>query len=208
MRLPCVLGALGALALAAPAQAARLEVQLREVWQTDPYYYYLTYRDVSFQAANPAADQITVTGLPSGAVGVVLTDPGVPITTAPPRGPHVNLPGDGPPYAADWQCFTPGVSVGTCVATPGFVCAGDFGGCENLGGGFFNGVLRVQSNGGADTVTIAQPTMPANIGTGSGNDTVDVRNSVRDVVDCGDGADTVNADPVDLVRDNCETVVR
>jgi hypothetical protein len=42
---------------------------------------------------------------------------------------------------------------------------------------------------------------------GAGNDTINVRDGQRDVVNCGPGRDNVTADEVDVVR-NCEHVAR
>lgn len=44
------------------------------------------------------------------------------------------------------------------------------------------------------------------IATGGGDDTIDVRDGLRDRVYCGGGADTVYADPADILR-GCETVI-
>ena len=43
---------------------------------------------------------------------------------------------------------------------------------------------------------------------GEGDDTVDVRDDVRDVVSCGPGADTVSADHLDEIAADCEAVDR
>jgi PASTA domain len=42
----------------------------------------------------------------------------------------------------------------------------------------------------------------------SGNDTIDARDGERDSVTCGVGADTVKADPADVVATDCEQVER
>jgi hypothetical protein len=41
-----------------------------------------------------------------------------------------------------------------------------------------------------------------------GNDTIDARDGVRDSITCGAGQDSVQADPVDVVAADCETVTR
>jgi Ca2+-binding RTX toxin-like protein len=43
---------------------------------------------------------------------------------------------------------------------------------------------------------------------GTGNDTLSARDGLRDTITCGTGRDTVNADPVDRVANDCERVLR
>jgi hypothetical protein len=43
---------------------------------------------------------------------------------------------------------------------------------------------------------------------GFGNDTIDVRDGEQDSVQCGPGDDTVTADAIDTVADDCEHVAR
>jgi hypothetical protein len=45
------------------------------------------------------------------------------------------------------------------------------------------------------------------VNAGSGSDTINTRDNVRDVVNCGSGKDTVAADLKDVLR-HCENVVR
>jgi hypothetical protein len=43
---------------------------------------------------------------------------------------------------------------------------------------------------------------------GAGDDTFHVRDGEQDIVDCGDGNDTVQADFADVVDTSCEKVIR
>ena len=59
---------------------------------------------------------------------------------------------------------------------------------------------RIDLGPGNDRATLIAPKVPALVVGGPGNDVVDVRNGVRDVVDGGPGRDRVLADPIDVVR--------
>jgi Ca2+-binding RTX toxin-like protein len=84
-------------------------------------------------------------------------------------------------------------SVTNTTATPSTLSGGD--GDDSLAGGPGNDTLR--GNKGVDTHS-----------GGAGDDYIDARGDAADVVNCGDGADTVIGDTADSIAADCETVDR
>jgi Ca2+-binding RTX toxin-like protein len=84
-------------------------------------------------------------------------------------------------------------SVTNTTAVPSTLSGGD--GNDSLAGGFGNDILR--GNKGVDTHS-----------GGPGDDYLDARGDRGDIVTCGDGNDTVLADPADSIAADCETVDR
>jgi hypothetical protein len=68
-------------------------------------------------------------------------------------------------------------------------------------------VIRVDAGTGADRITCRGKAQRCTVIAGTGNDTVDVRDGTRSVVDGGPGSDRVVADRADRVR-RAETVIR
>ncbi len=77
-------------------------------------------------------------------------------------------------------------------------------GNDTLNGAKGNDTLR---GGAGNDHLIGGPGLDHLFG-GAGNDRIDARDGARDVVDCGSGSDTVNADKSDQVAKNCEQVSR
>jgi len=77
-------------------------------------------------------------------------------------------------------------------------------GSDRLDGG--NGDDRIRGGGGNDRIT-GGPGKDTIFG-GPGDDKIFVRDGARDVVDCGPGHDTVEADHLDMIARNCEIVHR
>ena len=84
-------------------------------------------------------------------------------------------------------------SVTNTTATPSTLSGGD--GDDSLAGGSGNDTLR--GNKGIDTHS-----------GGAGDDYIDARGDAADVVNCGDGADTVIGDTADSIAADCEAVDR
>jgi hypothetical protein len=78
------------------------------------------------------------------------------------------------------------------------------GGNDTILGGA--GYDRLYGGAGSDVITGGSGA--DKVYGGAGSDSIDVVDGERDTVDCGDGADHVVADPVDVVAKNCEVVVR
>ena len=147
---------------------------------------------VFYEAAPGEVNKLTIS-LSGGTY--TLSDPGVTITAQPAcasAGAAVTCPaaaiigitanaGDG----AD--------SITNATATPSTLSGGD--GNDSLAGGTGNDTLR--GNKGVDTHT-----------GGAGDDFIDVRGDRGDVVNCGDGNDTVMGDAADVIAADCETVDR
>jgi Ca2+-binding RTX toxin-like protein len=100
------------------------------------------------------------------------------------------------------------------VTTPGGSITGDAG-PNVIAIGAYSGANTVSAGGGDDTVTtsIGSDTVDLGAGrdsaaTGDRNDTVEARDGEADVIDCGDGVDSVVADAVDVTATTCETVSR
>ncbi len=82
-------------------------------------------------------------------------------------------------------------------------------GADTLDGGF--GDDTIVGGPGADAITGDRASGECGIyycKLPHGNDTIDARDGERDSVTCGVGADTVRADPTDLVAPDCETIDR
>jgi hypothetical protein len=84
-------------------------------------------------------------------------------------------------------------SVTNTTSTPATLSGGD--GNDSLAGGPGNDILR--GNKGVDTHA-----------GGAGDDFIDARGDRGDVVNCGDGNDTVRGDTADSIAADCETVDR
>ncbi len=67
--------------------------------------------------------------------------------------------------------------------------------------------VLMDTKGGNDVIECEGPDFRCTVKAGAGNDRIDVRNGLRDVVDGGAGRDTVLADASDVIR-NAETVTR
>jgi Ca2+-binding RTX toxin-like protein len=81
-------------------------------------------------------------------------------------------------------------------------------GADDLDGGF--GDDTIAGGPGPDTITGdgGGDCGPLWCKIPSGNDTIDARDGTRDSVTCGVGEDSVNADPADVVANDCENVTR
>jgi hypothetical protein len=99
--------------------------------------------------------------------------------------------------------------------------AGVVNGCNAAGAGVFkcpsHGLSRatIDLGDGHDTVDVTAAGLPTtvtggvggkDVELGAGDDSVSLRNGVRDHISCGDGDDTVVADAQDDVSDDCEHV--
>lgn len=144
---------------------------------------------------------------------VVLYDPGVPISAGPVEapGPSVpSLPGgalrfDVVPVSATHSCVSPTAkSVGVCFATAGRWCS-PYGSCYSDVGRF--GLVELQLGDGDDSLRIAPGSVQTYVQAGAGDDKINARNRWYDRIDCGDGYDTVLAEPgYDYAEENCEVV--
>jgi hypothetical protein len=92
----------------------------------------------------------------------------------------------------------------TVLGGPGADRAVSGGSADELSGGEGNDAL---DGGGGDDVLSGDQGLDALAG-GAGSDRVAARDGEVDSVNCGDGADTVDADTVDLVAADCENVAR
>jgi Ca2+-binding RTX toxin-like protein len=83
-------------------------------------------------------------------------------------------------------------------------------GDDTLSGGFGNDTIV--GGPGRDTIAGDRPArcneLHCDFMDGFGNDTIDVRDGEQDSVQCGPGADVVQADAIDRVADDCERVER
>ena len=77
-------------------------------------------------------------------------------------------------------------------------------GDDYLDGGRGNDLL----DGGSDSDVLLGGAGHDDLRGGQGADIIHARDGESDVVDCGPGADTVRADPIDLIRTSCEHVRR
>ena len=80
-------------------------------------------------------------------------------------------------------------------------------GADAISGGM--GDDRLVGGPGPDVISGDRPARcneyHCDIAGGYGNDTIDARDGERDLIACGEGTDTVLADPVDVLADDCES---
>ena len=172
----------------------------------------LTDYDAADAAASPAVD-ITLDGVANdgrpgegdnivgveeldvGAVRTFTGDDGPNVFTAPEKGTAARILGMG------------GNDVLTASDANGDVVDGGSGD-DTLNGGM--GDDTIVGGPGSDTIAGDRPArcneLHCDFTSGWGDDTIDVRDGAVDHVQCGPGTDTVTADPIDLVADDCEHV--
>ena len=209
IHLRTALTAIAVLALSAvPARAATLGSGVYTVGTCcgEP----LVLHGIDYIADPGEVNHVTVASNAYGMYLGVVRDPNIPMR--PSYGAAATDPTqlpDGVVQGAAWGCTAPtGKGTGICVATPGNNCWS--GGCSNdpLGEGVWSR-FNVQLGGGNDSFTSPRGvTLTTELDMGPGDDTVDVRNNVRDHVHCSDGYDTVVADTSDEVFPSCEVVTK
>jgi hypothetical protein len=200
---------LASLASSAPAGAATLRPEQNQ-WDSR---WFIVYE------AGPEANHVKLTGY--GGHVFYLQDPNVAIATRtlePPAVTTVGL-GDLPvylPVRQTYNCVSPrGRGDAICVATAGTGCSD--GGCYSEADPFFRwttlslGAGDDQANllaGSAKSESATELGWTVRLFAGPGNDRLDTRNNAPDIIDCGDGTDTVTADFKDSEFVGCETITR